>query len=157
MATLALTSLSLVWAQPSATAAAATLTLVEAEAGDVYDGALLFAHHCAACHGKTGAGFAEAKQAFPPSHRNCQRCHRPGNPAELPLEGTPDTSMFNLGRPPAVLGDDARMVHLTNEAGLLAYVRATMPRWNPGSLTDREYESIVAFMRAAREKDATSP
>ncbi len=145
------------WAQPSAAAAAPTLTLIEAEHGAVYEGALLYAHHCAACHGKTGAGFAEAKQAFPRSHRNCQRCHRPGNPAELPLEGTPDTSMFSLGLPPAVLGDNARMVHVTNEAGLLAYVRATMPRWNPGSLSDEEYARIVAFMRAARDRDAQTP
>jgi len=40
-----------------------------------------------------------------------------------------------------------------NGAGLLGYVRATMPRPWPGSLSDEAYLAIVAFLAAANGAD----
>ena len=112
----------------------------------------LYAANCAVCHGATGLGYAEAKTAFPPDHQRCTRCHKPGNPAEQSLdEPFDDHDMFDLGSPPAVVGEDA-LHAFPNALAVHAYVAATMPRYEPGRLTAEEYLKVTAWLLAANDR-----
>jgi hypothetical protein len=51
---------------------------------------------------------------------------------------------------PAVIGETT-LAKFTDAAQLNAYVRATMPYWKPGSLTEEEAWSVTAFI--LREND----
>lgn len=113
-------------------------------------GAELYAWNCAVCHGATGAGIEEARLAFPEEHRRCTHCHRPNNRVVQPLD-TPfiDNDMFSIGEPPALHPTTDRPVTLASSAdpsALFAYVKATMPRYDPGRLTDDEYWALTAFL-----------
>lgn len=117
-----------------------------AAAAQLERGAALFAANCAVCHGATGAGYDEARQAFPPDHRRCTRCHRPSNRAVMSLEEiTDDHDLFSLGEPPALRGDGALAAFASAEA-LAAYIGATMPRYEPGRLTADEYLDLTAWL-----------
>jgi len=132
----------------------------------------LYALNCAVCHGKTGGGLVEAKLAFPADHRNCTRCHRPNNRVVQPLsQPFEDNNMFSIGEPPALHslpgavdglaagglanGGPAAgglvaggLVAVAQPAVILAYVTATMPRYDPGRLTRDEYVAITAHLLA---------
>jgi mono/diheme cytochrome c family protein len=112
----------------------------------------LYALNCAVCHGRTGGGLAEAKLAFPPDHRNCTRCHRPTNRVVQPLtQPFEDNNMFSLGDPPAlhpVPGAGPVLAGVADPSALLAYVSATMPRYDPGRMTPEEYTAITAHLLA---------
>lgn len=147
-------------AQPRSLDAEASLALVEGGSLAAQEGAVLFSYHCAACHGDTGRGMAEARSAFPPSHRGCTRCHRPANPPVLNPSAIRPNDVFDIGVAPALLGSTGSLDRFASPAVLLAYVRATMPRPFPGSLDDDEYRSIVTFLfeaagAATAERDAT--
>lgn len=121
-----------------------------AEHPDVYaSGASLYRWHCAVCHGETGAGLAEAKLLFPPGDRACTRCHKTGNPVVMPLEQMlGENQMFPIGDPsPLSLlhGSNGLPAFPSGEA-LFQYVRATMPRYYPNSLTENEYRQITYFL-----------
>ncbi len=140
-------------AQTTADEAAATLALVPDGSALVRDGAILFDHNCSACHGDTGRGMAEAKTSFPDDKQTCTRCHRPSNPPQMDHLAMNWRNAFDVGVAPAVVGTDAGLGTFVNGAGLLGYVRATMPRPWPGSLSDAEYLAIVAFLAAANGAD----
>ena len=125
-------------------------------------GGELYAFNCAVCHGVTGGGLAEAKLAFPEDHRDCTRCHRPSNRTVQPLtQPFVDNDMFAIGDPPAlraVASADAgsvavgRMGEVAAPKALLAYVAATMPRYDPGRLTLEEYTAITAHLLALNDR-----
>lgn len=115
----------------------------------VRTGAETYAANCAVCHGDTGLGYEEAKLSFPADHRSCTRCHRPGNVREMSFARMMERQhdLFDVGDPPALRGPGTMPAFAGNDAALFAYLRATMPRYQPGRLNDAEYEALVAFLR----------
>jgi len=125
---------------PRADAGAADAAAAAARAGAVY------AFSCAVCHGATGRGFAEAVMAFPDDYRDCARCHHPQNAPQMPGSEIMGSVMaFSLGDPPP-LAEPERLARFGTAAGLLGYVRATMPRWSPGRLDDEAYLDVTAHL-----------
>ncbi len=128
----------------------ATGTEPAAVASLVAAGAELYAWNCSVCHGPTGGGLAEAKLAFPEEERRCTRCHRPSNRIVQPLDQPfIDNDMFSIGEPPAlhgIAGGRVTLAATADPAALFHYVRATMPRYDPGRLTDAEYRALTAFL-----------
>jgi mono/diheme cytochrome c family protein len=109
-------------------------------------GADIYAFNCSTCHGATGLGFAEARSAFPSDHATCVRCHAPLNPAAMTsLEMERNQTAFSLGRPPP-LADHERLARFGTAGALLRYVRATMPRWDPGRLSDEDYRDVTLHL-----------
>ena len=114
----------------------------------VVRGAETYERNCSVCHGDTGLGYQEAKLAFPADHRACTHCHRPGNEREMSWDviNARGHDLFDVGDPPALRGPGT-LAGFADDAVLLAYTRATMPRYQPGRLTDAAYADLVAFMR----------
>ena len=109
-------------------------------------GQAVYAFSCTTCHGATGQGFAEARSVFPADHYDCFRCHSPRNPAQMtPDEIALHQTVFSLGDAPP-LADPHALARFGTAAGLYGYVRATMPRWDPGRLDDEAYVDVVAFV-----------
>lgn len=117
----------------------------------------LYAWNCAVCHGATGGGLEEAKLAFPEDHRDCTRCHRPSNRVVQPLDQPfNDHDMFSLGTPPALHAElptaaasgatGAPLASVAPPAALHAYIAQTMPRYDPGRLSDDDYWALTAFL-----------
>lgn len=88
-----------------------------------------------------GGGIAEARLAFPETHRTCERCHRPYNP---PTSLDP-ADIFSVGEPPPLRGL-AVTARFSSPESLYQFIRSTMPRYNPGVLSDKEYWAITAFL-----------
>lgn len=115
------------------------------------EAAELYAWHCAVCHGATGGGLLEAKLAFPADHRDCTRCHRPSNRVVQPLDRPfNDRDMFSIGEPPALhadgTGHGTPLAAVAPAEGLFAYLAATMPRYDPGRLSQAEYRALTAYL-----------
>lgn len=110
-------------------------------------GAELYAFHCTTCHGASGAGFEEARSAFPTDHQSCSRCHMPLNPPVMtPQQIESSQSVFSLGVAPP-LNDAAALGRFGTAAALHGYIRATMPRWAPGYVGDEaKYVDILAYV-----------
>lgn len=135
-----------------ANASAQTSTDASASIDQQERGAHLYAWNCAVCHGATGGGIEEARLAFPPDHRRCTRCHKPNNVVVMSLEEIEnDHDLFALGSPPPLTGPDTMPAQASAQA-LFAYTAATMPRYEPGRLTDEAYADLTAWMlrRAGR-------
>jgi cytochrome c len=100
--------------------------------------------YCLPCHGDRGQGLTEEfRETYPPDEVNCWQsgCH-----GKRPYE-------FGFTLPtqiPAVIEHSA-LAKFTDAAQLNAYIRATMPFWNPGSLTEEEAWRVTAFI--LREND----
>lgn len=113
-------------------------------------GAETYAWHCAVCHGATGGGIEEARLAFPAGDRRCTRCHKPSNRVVQPLDRPfVDNDMFSIGDPPAVHPTAERPHTLGSSASVVAlfeYIKTTMPRYDPGRLSDHEYWSLTALL-----------
>lgn len=119
---------------------------VDDRAAQLARGAEVYAFSCTTCHGASGRGFAEARAAFPADHYQCQRCHMPLNPAVMtPLQIEQTQSVFSLGHAPA-LAEPHALARFGTAQGLYAYVRSTMPRWDPGRLEDDAYLDVTAFV-----------
>ncbi len=129
--------------------------LVAGASDEVRVGAELYDRNCAVCHGDTALGYAEAKLAFPADHRSCTRCHRPGNPTTMSFETMMERQhdLFDVGSPPALRGGGA-LAAFGDPVALWAYTGATMPRYQPGRLTDVEVRAIVTFLWHANGRDA---
>lgn len=147
LAVLAVTPVALVLAGSSRAAPAGLdETWSQQVAEVVQHGAALYAFNCAVCHGEAGGGLEEAKLAFPEDHRNCTRCHRPNNRVIQPLtQPFIDNDMFSIGDPPP-LHDPTGLAAQADPVALLAYVSATMPRYDPGRLTEDEYRAVTAHL-----------
>lgn len=107
----------------------------------------VYAKYCSVCHGETGLGLEEAREAFPQSHRRCGRCHRPGNPATMSFEQMQRRphNVFDIGVAPPLRGEGTLPSEASGSA-LLTYIASTMPRWNPGSLSSDQYEAVTEFL-----------
>lgn len=105
----------------------------------------LYRANCAVCHGATALGFEEAKGAFPEEHQRCQKCHKVNNSPLWNLKNSVHNNMFALGTPPALRGEGTLHAY-PDAAALFHYLRATMPRPQPGRLTDAEYLDLTAFL-----------
>jgi hypothetical protein len=139
---LGLVWLALVVAVPL-TLAAPSVADADADAGALTRGAEIYAFSCSTCHGATGLGFAEARATFPSDHAACERCHAPRNPPQMSsLEMERNQMAFSLGRPPP-LAEHERLARFETAGGLFRYLRATMPRWDPGSLSDDAYRDVT--------------
>jgi mono/diheme cytochrome c family protein len=123
------------------TAAAADQPETQAERG-----AAVYDFSCATCHGRTGKGFSEAVSAFPEDHRYCVRCHGPLNPPQMnPSQIQLSQMAFSLGDPPP-LDERERIARFGTALALYHYVRAAMPRWDPGRLSDDEYLDVTTHL-----------
>ncbi len=102
-------------------------------------GAQVYWLSCLPCHGDRGQGLTEEfRQTYPPEDRNCWEsgCH-----GERPYE-----SGFRLPTEiPAVIGKGT-IEKFLNAAALQSYIRAAMPYWKPGSLSDEEAWQVTAFL-----------
>ncbi len=108
-------------------------------------GSALYAFHCSTCHGQTGLGLEESRARFPADHQQCSRCHNPRNPAVMYEDAAANSlAVFSLGDP-TPLADPAYLGRFPNLAALEGYVRAAMPRWDPGKLTLAEAREITLF------------
>jgi mono/diheme cytochrome c family protein len=114
---------------------------------EVAFGATVYAESCSVCHGPTGLGLEEAREAFPKDHRRCERCHRPGNRPVMSLAEIEarQHDLFDIGQPPPLVGRDV-LAATAAPAALRAYLQAAMPRYRPGALSDSEYEALTAFL-----------
>lgn len=103
-------------------------------------GAQVYWLSCLPCHGDKGQGLTEEFiQTYPEEDRNCwlSGCHG-ANPYE---------SGFTLPQTiPAVIGKEAALQKFGNAAALRAYIKAAMPYWKPGSLTDEQAWQATAFL-----------
>ena len=102
-------------------------------------GAQVYWLSCMPCHGDKGQGLTdEFRATYPPEEEYCWKsgCHGP-NPYE---------SGFTLPKKiPALIGQST-LAKFADAAQLHAYIRATMPFWKPGSLTEEESWRVTAFI-----------
>jgi mono/diheme cytochrome c family protein len=102
-------------------------------------GAQVYWLSCMPCHGDKGQGLTdEFRATYPPEEEYCWEsgCHGP-NPYE---------SGFTLPKKiPGVIGETS-LAKFVDAAQLHAYIRATMPFWKPGSLTEEESWRVTAFI-----------
>jgi len=118
-------------------------------------GGELFYRRCSVCHGKTGLGLAEAREAFPESHRRCTQCHKSGGP-EVMMVPFQDNNMFDIGHPPALRGPGTLRAW-PDAAALRTYIQAAMPRHAPGTLSPAEAAALTAFLTELRAAPAPKP
>ena len=113
-----------------------TLPVVPSQADH---GAQVYWLSCMPCHGDQGQGLTdEFRATYPPEEEYCWEsgCHG-ANPYE---------SGFTLPKKiPAVIGESS-LAKFTDAAQLHAYIRATMPFWKPGSLTEEGSWRVTAFL-----------
>jgi cytochrome c len=99
---------------------------------------------CLPCHGDKGQGLTdEFRTTYPPEEQYCweRGCH-----GEVPYD-----QGFTLPmKIPAVIGQSA-LAKFSDAAQLNAYIRATMPFWKPGSLTEEEAWRVTAFLLRENE------
>jgi cytochrome c len=91
------------------------------------------------CHGDKGQGLTdEFRTTYPPEEQYCweRGCH-----GEVPYD-----QGFTLPKKiPAVIGQTT-LAKFSDAAQLNAYIRAAMPFWKPGSLTEEEAWRVTAFV-----------
>lgn len=124
------------------------------------EGGELYALNCSVCHGKAAGGLQDALSSFPPQERQCTRCHRPNNRVVQSLsEPVIDNEMFSIGSPPALVsrgGAEPAMAATASPAALFGYIRATMPRYEPGRQTDAEYWLLAAYLLDLNGRDGAA-
>ena len=102
-------------------------------------GAQVYWLSCMPCHGDKGQGLTdEFRATYPPEEEYCWEsgCHG-ANPYE---------SGFSLPKKiPGVIGQST-LAKFADASQLNSYVRATMPFWKPGSLTEEESWRVTAFI-----------
>lgn len=123
--------------------------LIAGASDQVRSGAEHYDLVCAACHGDTGLGYAEAVIPFPASHQRCSRCHLDTNPDRMVDMTITEINSFHLGDPPALRGPGT-LGSFPDGGALHAYIRATMPRYDPGGLDDEIYLDLTVFLLALR-------
>jgi cytochrome c len=102
-------------------------------------GAQVYWLSCLPCHGDKGQGLTdEFRAVYPPEDQYCwdSGCH-----GKRPYEdGFTIPTVI-----PAVIGQ-GNISKFSNAAQLNSYIRAAMPFWKPGSLTEEEAWSVTAFI-----------
>lgn len=113
-------------------------------------GAQVYWLACLPCHGDKGQGLTqEFIETYPQEDHNCwaSGCHGK-NPYESGF--TIPTSI------PPVVGEGA-LQKFSTAAALRIYIKAAMPYWNPGSMTEEESWQVTAFLlRENKRWDARS-
>ena len=102
-------------------------------------GAQVYWLSCLPCHGDKGQGLTdEFRTTYPPEDQYCwaRGCH-----GKIPYQQG-FTLPMNI---PAVIGPGA-LAKFSDAAQLHAYIRAAMPFWKPGSLTEEESWRVTAFI-----------
>lgn len=106
-------------------------------------GAIVYWKICMACHGNRGQGLTdEWRASWGPKEMNCwqSKCHASNHP--------PGGFVFPRSIP-GVIGETALARFKTAE-DLYLYLKATMPWWDPGSLTDEEAWNVTAYLMKAQ-------
>lgn len=102
-------------------------------------GAQVYWLSCMPCHGDRGQGLTdEFRQTYPTEDQYCWNsgCH-----GERPY-----INGFKLPKTiPAVIGSQA-LANFADGAQLHSYIRAAMPFWKPGSLSDEDAWKVTAFV-----------
>jgi len=102
-------------------------------------GAQVYWLSCLPCHGDKGQGLTdEFRTTYPPEEQYCwnRGCH-----GEVPYD-----QGFTIPKTiPAVIGPTT-LAKFSDAAQLHAYIRAAMPFWKPGSLTDEDAWRVTAFI-----------
>ena len=102
-------------------------------------GAQVYWLSCLPCHGDKGQGLTdEFRTTYPPEEQYCwnRGCH-----GEVPYE-----QGFTIPKKiPALIGQTT-LAKFSDAAQLNSYIRATMPFWKPGSLTEEEAWRVTAFI-----------
>ncbi len=101
-------------------------------------GALLYWGVCMACHGDRGQGLTDEWRAVFGEDQNCwaSKCHAGNHP--------PDGFLIPRNLPiPAVIGPGT-LAQFTTAQDLYEYIYASMPWWNPGSLSTDQAWSVTA-------------
>ena len=106
---------------------------------------------CSDCHGDTGLGIEEGRLSFLPEHQRCEKCHKAFNAKTKRDVEISERNSFNLGNPPALRGANI-LEHFGNAAVLYTYIRAAMPRYDPGALSEQDYLDITAFLLELNNK-----
>ena len=103
------------------------------------EGAQVYWLSCLPCHGDKGQGLTdEFRTTYPPEEQYCweRGCH-----GEVPYENG-----FKIPKAiPGVIGDGT-LAKFTDAAQLNSYIRAAMPFWKPGSLTQEQAWQVTAFI-----------
>jgi mono/diheme cytochrome c family protein len=102
-------------------------------------GAQVYWLSCLPCHGDRGQGLTdEFRTTYPPEEQYCwtRGCH-----GEVPYENG-----FSLPKTIPPLIGEKTLAKFTDAAQLNAFIRATMPFWKPGSLTEEEAWRVTAFL-----------
>ena len=102
-------------------------------------GAQVYWLSCLPCHGDKGQGLTdEFRTTYPPEEQYCwnRGCH-----GEVPY----DQGFTIPKKIPAVIGQTT-LAKFSDAAQLNAYIRAAMPFWKPGSLTEEESWRVTAFI-----------
>jgi cytochrome c len=102
-------------------------------------GAQVYWLSCLPCHGDKGQGLTdEFRTTYPPEEQYCwnRGCH-----GEVPY----DQGFTIPKKIPAVIGQTT-LAKFSDAAQLNAYIRAAMPFWKPGSLTEEEAWRVTAFI-----------
>jgi cytochrome c len=147
---LAITQTKVESMQKSEELAPEILEVIAGYGEQVRHGAEVYDLVCSNCHGNTGLGIGEGRAEFLPEHQRCEKCHRPNNaPTKANVEISEKNS-FNIGIPPALQGEGS-LSKFGNAAGLNAYLKAAMPRYEPGNLAEQEYLDITAFLLALND------
>jgi len=115
-------------------------------------GAEAYAKHCAVCHGDQALGLEEARLVFPPEEQKCETCHRPRNPQRWRDMRVTEKSAFSVGLAPALRGEQA-LVRFADAQSLYEYLKASMPRYAPSSLSDTQYRDLAAFLLAINPQE----
>jgi cytochrome c len=102
-------------------------------------GARVFWGDCLPCHGDKGQGLTdEFRTTYPPEEQYCwnRGCH-----GKVPYQ-----QGFTIPKQiPALIGETT-LAKFSDAAQLHAYIRAAMPFWKPGSLTDEDAWRVTAFL-----------
>jgi mono/diheme cytochrome c family protein len=123
-----------------------TVFAAEHDASQAERGAAVYAFSCSTCHGRSGRGFEEAVSHFPEDHQYCARCHGEANPPQMnPSQIMLSQLAFSLGDPPPLAERD-RIARFRTAGALFHYVRASMPRWDPGRLEDDAYLDVTSHL-----------
>ena len=102
-------------------------------------GAQVYWLSCMPCHGDKGHGLTdEFRATYPPEEAYCweRGCH-----GERPYENG-----FTIPKNIAGLIGPGTLYKFTDAAQLNAYIRAAMPFWKPGSLTQEQAWQVTAFI-----------
>lgn len=95
--------------------------------------------YCLPCHGDQGQGLTqEFRETYPPEEVDCWQsgCHGK----------TPYENGFILPTKVPALIEHTALAKFTDAAQLNAYIRATMPFWKPGSLSEEDAWEVTAFI-----------